>query len=116
MRSPATAYTAWSRGFRRGTPSLANTELLRLHTAPYLDSLYGNQLARILGMGLVAYLPRWLTDWRVLLPMRWAAGGTVLACRLALEQGLAVNLSGGMIAWYGEDLPFESDGGDPSID
>jgi acetoin utilization deacetylase AcuC-like enzyme len=27
--------------------------------------------------------------------MRWAAGGTVLACRLAVERGLAVNLGGG---------------------
>ncbi len=35
----------------------------------------------------------------------------------SLKKGFdAVNLSGGMIAWYGEDLPFESDNGDPSID
>ncbi len=27
--------------------------------------------------------------------MRWATGGTILACRLALEQGLAINLGGG---------------------
>jgi histone deacetylase 11 len=27
--------------------------------------------------------------------MRYATGGTILACRLALEQGLAINLSGG---------------------
>jgi len=27
--------------------------------------------------------------------MRWATGGTVLACRLALERGIAVNLGGG---------------------
>lgn len=27
--------------------------------------------------------------------MRWATGGTVLACRLALEKGLAINLGGG---------------------
>ncbi|MGC2487027.1 MAG: rhodanese-like domain-containing protein [Acidimicrobiales bacterium] len=28
----------------------------------------------------------------------------------------AVNLSGGMMAWHADDLPFESDNGDPSID
>jgi rhodanese-related sulfurtransferase len=28
----------------------------------------------------------------------------------------AVNLTGGMMAWYAEDLAFESDSGDPSID
>jgi histone deacetylase 11 len=27
--------------------------------------------------------------------MRWASGGTVLACRLSLEKGLAINLGGG---------------------
>jgi histone deacetylase 11 len=27
--------------------------------------------------------------------MRWATGGTILACRLAVEQGLAINLGGG---------------------
>jgi histone deacetylase 11 len=36
-----------------------------------------------------------LTDWRVLAPMRYATGGTILACRLALEHGIAINLSGG---------------------
>ena len=27
-----------------------------------------------------------------------------------------VNLSGGMMAWFAEDLPFESDSGDPTIE
>jgi rhodanese-related sulfurtransferase len=27
-----------------------------------------------------------------------------------------VNLSGGMMAWFGEDLPFESDNGDATIE
>jgi rhodanese-related sulfurtransferase len=27
-----------------------------------------------------------------------------------------VNLSGGMLAWFGEDLPFESDSGDATIE
>ncbi len=40
-------------------------------------------------------VPAWALDWLVLRPMRLAAGGTVLACRLALERGLAINLGGG---------------------
>jgi histone deacetylase 11 len=36
-----------------------------------------------------------LTDWRVLAPMRYATGGTLLACRLALQHGFSINLGGG---------------------
>ena len=39
--------------------------------------------------------PAGCIDWRVLRPMRYATGGTILACRLALEHGLAINLGGG---------------------
>jgi histone deacetylase 11 len=71
-------------------------DLLRVHAAEYLRSLQQPAvLARILEVPAVAYLPAWLVNWRVLRPMRWAAGGTLLACRLALQQGLAVNLGGG---------------------
>jgi histone deacetylase 11 len=52
-------------------------------------------LARILEVPLLRYLPACLVGWRVLRPMRWATGGTVQACRLALEKGVAVNLGGG---------------------
>jgi histone deacetylase 11 len=34
-------------------------------------------------------------DWRILRPIRDASGGTILACRLALEHGVAVSLGGG---------------------
>jgi histone deacetylase 11 len=44
---------------------------------------------------IVWYFPGWLIGWRVLRPMRCATGGTVLACRLALDKGLAINLGGG---------------------
>lgn len=52
-------------------------------------------LARILEVPVLRWLPGWLTAWRVLRPMRWATGGTVLACRQALQHGLAINLGGG---------------------
>jgi histone deacetylase 11 len=71
-------------------------ELLHVHSPEYLRSLkHRRELARIFEIRQLAYLPAWLIDWRVLRPMRWATGGTLLACRLALERGLAINLGGG---------------------
>jgi histone deacetylase 11 len=71
-------------------------DLLKLHTPEYLSSLRSPRvLAGILEVPIVRRLPAWLLDWRVLDPMRRAAGGTVLACRLALEHGVAINLGGG---------------------
>jgi histone deacetylase 11 len=71
-------------------------ELLLVHTPAYLRSLRRARVqARILEVAVVALLPACFTHWRVLRPMRRAAGGTVHACRLALEHGLAINLGGG---------------------
>jgi histone deacetylase 11 len=77
-------------------PSLSDRDLLRVHAPDYLRSLRDRRtLARILEVGVVAALPACFTAWRVLGPMRRATAGTVLACRLALERGLAINLGGG---------------------
>lgn len=74
----------------------SNEDLLLIHDSVYLRSLGRRQvLADILEVPLVRWLPAWLLRWRVLGPMRWATGGTILACRLALEKGLAINLGGG---------------------
>jgi histone deacetylase 11 len=74
----------------------SRADLLRVHTEDYLHSLRKrSELARILEVGLLALCPSCLARWRVLLPMRWACGGTILACRLAREHGLAINLGGG---------------------
>src|SRR5947209_1090993 len=74
----------------------AHADLLRVHTPEYVRSLRNRRvLARILEVPVIRFLPAWLVAWRVLRPMRWAAGGTILACRLALEKGLAINLGGG---------------------
>jgi histone deacetylase 11 len=71
-------------------------ELSRIHTPEYLRSLRRSKvLAEILNVPLLARLPAAFIDWRVLRPMRYATGGTFLACRMALESGLAVNLAGG---------------------
>jgi histone deacetylase 11 len=72
------------------------SDLLRVHTPEYLHTLRDRRvLARILEVPVLCYLPAWLINWRVLRPMRWGTGGTVLACRLALERGLAISLGGG---------------------
>jgi histone deacetylase 11 len=71
-------------------------DLQRVHSADYLEKLHHrSELARIFEVGIVGYLPSGFVDWRVLGPMRLATGGTILACRLAREQGLAINLGGG---------------------
>jgi len=75
---------------------ISSRDLLRVHSAEYLKSLRSRQLlARILEVPLIARLPAWVINWRVLRPMRYTTAGTVLACRLALQHGVAVNLGGG---------------------
>lgn len=83
------------RDFHRPRP-IGRRDLLKVHTPEYLGSLRSPEaLARILEVPIVGRLPGWLIDWRLLRPKRHATGGTVLACRLALEHGLAINLGGG---------------------
>jgi histone deacetylase 11 len=88
-------------------------DLLRVHSPEYLRSLRSPEtLASILEVPVVSQLPAWVIDWRVLRPMRYATGGTILACRLALAQGLAINLGGGYhhaAAGWGSDFCVYAD-------
>jgi histone deacetylase 11 len=90
-----------ARGLRRSTDfvrpgRVTPGELLTIHTREYLRSLRRPEiLARILEVPVVARLPGWVIDWRVLRPMRYAVGGTIVACWLAMEHGVAINLGGG---------------------
>jgi len=69
---------------------------VKLHTPEYLGSLrLPDVLAGILEVLVVLHLPAWAINGRILRPMRYATGRTILACRLALEHGVAVNLGGG---------------------
>lgn len=46
-----------------------------------------------------------------------SGGRSLRAATFLQDNGFeAVNLTGGMIAWFAEDLPFESDNEEPSID
>jgi histone deacetylase 11 len=90
-----------TRGLRRACEFLrprpvSRADLLAVHTTEYLQSLRDPEaLARILEVPAVTRLPRWAIDWHILRPMRFATGGTILACRLALEHGISINLGGG---------------------
>jgi histone deacetylase 11 len=90
-----------ARGLRRTgdfvRPRPVSQDVLRkLHTPEYLNSLRSpGILAGILEVPVARRLPGWLLNWRVLRPMRYATGGTILACRLALKHGMAINLGGG---------------------
>jgi rhodanese-related sulfurtransferase len=45
-----------------------------------------------------------------------SGGRSLRAATFLEESGFdAVNLTGGMTAWFNDDLPFESDDGEPSI-
>ncbi len=76
---------------------IARADLLRVHTREYLDRRLKQPhlLARYLEYGLAAITPAGLTDAAVLQPFRRATGGTLLAARLALQHGMAINLGGG---------------------
>jgi histone deacetylase 11 len=76
--------------------AVSTKELLRVHTAEYLNQLRDSgYVARALELPVLAKFPAQLIDRYVLRAMRWGAAGTILAARLALDHGLAVNLSGG---------------------
>ena len=79
------------------TPEKVTDQQLRLvHTQEYLKSLKSSAVvARITEVLPLRWLPNFLVQWKVLDPMRYATGGTILGAQLALENGLAINLSGG---------------------
>jgi histone deacetylase 11 len=71
-------------------------ELLKVHEPDYLNRLrQPKYVALALEVPQLRHAPRWLIDWCVLRPMRWATMGTLVAARESLRHGLAVNLGGG---------------------
>ena len=77
-------------------PMITERELLLVHTERYLKSLDDSRnVARIAELGLLRLFPSSVLRNRILKPMLRATGGTMLGARLALEQGWAINLSGG---------------------
>lgn len=78
-------------------PNAATEEdLLVVHTQEYLRSLkWSAKVAYIIEVPPVAVLPNFIVQRKVLQPFRKQVGGTVLAAKLAMERGWAINLGGG---------------------
>ncbi|XP_026751657.1 histone deacetylase 11 [Galleria mellonella] len=72
------------------------SDLLVVHTKRYLKSLkWSTNVAIIAEVPIVACLPNVFVQCAYLKPMRLQTGGSVLAGKLALERGWAINVGGG---------------------
>jgi histone deacetylase 11 len=75
---------------------ISRDELLTVHTPEYLDELKSSHyVAMAVELPFIAAFPMFLIDRHLLRPMRLATMGTLLAAELALQSGIAVNMSGG---------------------
>ncbi|MGQ9649795.1 MAG: histone deacetylase family protein [Phycisphaerae bacterium] len=84
---------------------IGREDLLRVHTPEYLARLRQPAvLARWLESGWVVLMLPTVADAAILRPFRHATGGTVLAARLAVRHGIAVNLGGGFCIYA--DMPI----------
>ena len=84
--APRGPWPAAAQGLRAAPPA-SRGGLLGVHTEEYLRSLRRpGVVTGILEVPIVRRLPGWVIDWRIL---RFATGGTLLTCRLALEHGIA---------------------------
>ena len=86
-----------SRYWQEPTEPAPESELLRVHSRAYLDTLRNSAVvAKALEMAAIRFLPNAILQRRLLEPMRLAVAGTVLAATCALEGGgMAMNLGGG---------------------
>ncbi|SHJ43023.1 histone deacetylase 11 [Rubritalea squalenifaciens DSM 18772] len=75
---------------------LDGAQLGLVHTEAYLDSLRDPRMvARYMEAPAIKMVPRMLLESKVVDPFILCSGGTLLAARLALKEGVAVNLGGG---------------------
>ncbi|MHB9154283.1 MAG: histone deacetylase family protein [Endomicrobiales bacterium] len=75
---------------------MSESDLLSVHTKEYLDSLKKSRtVAFIAGLDGLAFMPNFILQKKILVPMRYATGGTILGAVLALRHGWAINLAGG---------------------
>ena len=80
----------------RPAQPITQTQLLAVHSPTYLAQLQTPAyVAQVFELPILARLPRFLIDWRLLRPMRLGTQGTLLAAEAALRGGLAYNLFGG---------------------
>jgi len=75
---------------------VSEEDILRVHTREFLESLRSSRaVAMYLEAPAIRYLPSGIVKRGVLRPFRYATGGTLLASRLALRYGIAINIGGG---------------------
>ncbi len=75
---------------------LNSQQILLVHSREFLDSLQQSpRVAQYLESPVIGMLPAAVVEQGILRAFRQASGGTVLAARLALEHGIAINLGGG---------------------
>ena len=75
---------------------VSRADILRVHTPAFLESLNDPAtVARYLEAPAAKVLPSPVLDAAILRAFRAATGGTILAGRLALRHGIAINLGGG---------------------
>jgi len=87
--------------------AVTEEQILLVHTPEFLDSLKDSPtVAKYLEAPFVAVVPNPMVDAAILNAFRHATGGTVLAGRLALKHGLAINIGGG----YHHAKPYQGEG------
>jgi len=70
--------------------------ILLVHTREYLKSLNDSKVLATIGeMPVLSPIPNKLLQRNLLMPMKYATGGTILGVKLALEYGWTINLGGG---------------------
>jgi hypothetical protein len=70
-------------------------ELLLVHSPAYLAKLHSSTYLTTILEVPVCCLPSWFIRWRVLEPMLYGVGGSILGARIAYHRGWCINLSGG---------------------
>ncbi|GMH44984.1 hypothetical protein BSKO_12941 [Bryopsis sp. KO-2023] len=72
--------------------------LLDVHEASYLRKLERNKLyvVQVVELFPLLFVPNFLVQNKLMVPMRFHVAGTMLAALMAVEKGWAINLGGGM--------------------
>ncbi|XP_069062717.1 histone deacetylase 11 isoform X1 [Pleurodeles waltl] len=79
-----------------GAHEASDEDLLVAHTRQYLDKLkWSCVVASITEIPPLLFLPNCIVQRKVLKPLRTQTGGTIMAGKLAMERGWAINVGGG---------------------
>ena len=70
--------------------------LLAVHTEKYLKDIHTRSwtVAQVTELQPLVAVPNWVLQWRVVTPMKFHVGGTMVAAALAIQYGWAINIGG----------------------